>query len=60
MRKLYYMMPRINYPDGLEYQNWLINRGINDLGIRIDLELAKSASMEANIAYKRLMIVFIN
>lgn len=53
MRKLYYMMPRINYPDGLEYQNWLINRGINDLGIRIDLELAKSASMEANIAYKK-------
>lgn len=40
MRELHKCLPKINYPDGLEYLHWLINVEINRRGLGVDVELA--------------------
>jgi DNA polymerase len=43
MRALYRLLPRWNYPDGSDYQVWLLDQRINDRGVAMDLELARAA-----------------
>lgn len=43
MRALWKMMPRWNYPDGVEYRRWVLDQKINDRGFAVDVELATQA-----------------
>lgn len=52
MRKLYKLMPKYNYPNGKEYQHWLINRRINKYGIKVDMDFV-NAAIEQIEEYKK-------
>ncbi|WP_374312480.1 hypothetical protein [Dongia sp.] len=56
MRALYKKLPRWNYPDGIEYQRWVLDQQINDRGFAVDVELAEAAVRATEAEKKRLAV----
>ncbi len=54
MRAVYKKLPRWNYPDGIDYQRWVLDQKINDRGFAVDVELAEAAVRATDIEKKRL------
>lgn len=43
MRECYRLMPKLNYPKGIEHTLWQLDQETNDRGILVDVEMAQAA-----------------